>query len=319
MATDTAPASVSPRRKASDDGTTYSRSRRRRETLAGYLFVAPDVLGLLLFVAVPMGLAIAVALFDVDGFGNYTYVGFDNFRAMAHDPALWRSVRVSLLYVVVFAPVTFVLGLGLALLVRDHFPGISAVRTLFFLPNVLSLVVIALLWQFMLADKKGVLTHAGSPIGLGKVSWLGDPKWALWTYIAISVWYTMGYQMLLFLAGLKDIEVEYLEAARVDGASAVARFRYIIWPLLRPTSFFVLVTSMVGALTGLQAFDLVFVLTKGGPDNRTSTVVFYIYQQAFQFGKYGYAAAITALLVFFLVIVTAGMFAVTKGGRFHAD
>ncbi|MGH8861452.1 MAG: carbohydrate ABC transporter permease [Jatrophihabitantaceae bacterium] len=296
-----------------------ARNRRRRETIAGWLFVAPDVLGLIAFVGVPMVLALGVSLYNVDGFGNYTFVGLDNFRHMAGDSALWNSVRVSLIYLVVFVPVTFVLGLGLALLVRDHFPGVGTVRTLFFLPNVLSLVVIGLLWQFMLVDRQGVLTHAARPLGLGKVSWLGDPKYALWTYIAISVWYTMGYQMLLFLAGLKDIDGEYLEAARVDGASPWERFRYVIWPLLRPTSFFVAVTSIVGAVTGLQAFDLVYVLTKGGPDNRTSTVVFYIYEQAFQFGNYGYAAAMTALLVAFLVVVTGVMFAVTKGGRFHAD
>jgi multiple sugar transport system permease protein len=125
--------------------------------------------------------------------------------------------------------------------------------------------------------------------------------------------------MLLFLAALKDIDREYLDAARTDGASALQRFRHVIWPLLRPTSFFVAITALVAAVTGLQAFDLVFVLTKGGPDNRTSTLVFYIYQQAFQFGNYGYASAITALLVAFLVVVTGTMFAVTRGGRFHAD
>jgi multiple sugar transport system permease protein len=296
-----------------------SRRRRRRETFAGYLFVAPDALGLLAFVGIPMVLALAVSLYQVDGFGNYTFAGLDNFRAMAHDSALWASAKVTLTYVVCFVPVTFAVGLGLALLVRDHFPGVGAVRTLFFLPNVLSLVVIGLLWQFMLVDKQGVLTYASRPFGLGDKSWLGDPALALWTYIAISIWYSMGYQMLLFLAGLKDIDREYLDAARSDGASAVQRFRYVIWPLLRPTGFFVLITSIVGAVTGLQAFDLVYVLTKGGPDNRTSTVVFYIYEQAFQFGKYGYASAITALLVTFLVVVTGTMFAVTRGGRFHAD
>ncbi|PZS27010.1 MAG: sugar ABC transporter permease [Pseudonocardiales bacterium] len=266
-----------------------------------------------------MVLAIGVSLYAVDGFGNYTYVGLANFRQMAHDPTLWQSVRVTLEYVIVFVPVSFVVGLSLAMLVRDHFPGVAAVRTLFFLPNALSLVVIGLLWQFMLVDKRGVLTHAARPFGLQHVSWLGDPKFALPTYIAISVWYTMGYQMLLFLAGLKDIDAAYLEAARLDGASPWQRFRHVIWPLLRPTSFFVVITSMVGAVTGLQAFDLVYVLTKGGPDNRTSTVVFYVYQQAFQFGNYGYAAAITALLVGFLIVITGLLFAVTRGGRFHAD
>jgi multiple sugar transport system permease protein len=306
-------------RRAVDVQRPLSRRRRRRQTLAGYLFVAPDALGLLAFVGIPMVLALGVSLFQVDGFGNYSFTGLANFRAMAHDSALWQSAKVTLTYVVCFVPLTFAVGLGLALLVRDHFPGVGAVRTLLFLPNVLSLVVIGLLWQFMLADKRGVLTHAARPFGLGNTSWLGSPALALWTYIAISVWYSMGYQMLLFLAALKDIDREYLDAARTDGASAVQRFRHVIWPLLRPTSLFVAITEIVAAVTGLQAFDLVFVLTKGGPDNSTSTIVFYIYQQAFQFGNYGYASAITALLVAFLVVVTGTMFAVTRGGRFHAD
>lgn len=293
--------------------------RRRRVTVAGYLFVAPDLLGLLCFVAVPMGLALGVSLYSVDGFGNYTYVGLDNFRRMAHDDTLWQSARVTLEYVVAFVPLSFVAGLALALLVRDRFPGVGTVRTLFFLPNALSLVVIGLLWQFMLVDKRGAVPHLLEPVGLGGISWLGDPKYALATYVVISVWYTMGYQMLLFLAGLKDIDGEYLEAAVIDGAGPWQRFRHVIWPLLRPTSFFVLITSLVGAVTGLQAFDLVYVLTKGGPDNHTSTVVFYIYQQAFQFGSYGYASAITVLLIGFLVLVTGALFATTRGGRFHAD
>lgn len=296
-----------------------ARSRRRRQALTGYAFVAPDALGLLLFVGLPMVLALGVSLVSVDGFGNYAYVGLANFRQMGADAALWGSVRVTLVYVVAFVPLTFLAGLGLALLVKDRFPGVGAVRTLFFLPNALSLVVIGVLWQFMLVDKQGVLTHTARPFGLGGVSWLGDPRYALATYIVISVWYSMGYQMLLFLAGLKDVDPAYLESATVDGASAVQRFRNVIWPLLRPTSFFVAITSLVGATTGLQAFDLVYVLTGGGPDNKTSTVVFYIYEQAFRFGHYGYAAAITTMVVGFLVVVTGLLFGVTRGGRFHAD
>lgn len=295
-----------------------STTRRRRENRAAWLFLAPDAIGLLVFVAIPMALALALSLYDVDGFGNYRWIGLDNFHRMLSDPMLGRAIWVTVKYVAFFVPLSFVAGLGLALLVWNKFPGVSAVRTLFFLPNALSLVVIGLLWQFLLVDKQGVLTHVARPFGLGDVSFLGDPKWALPTYVFISVWYSMGYQMLLFMAGLNDIEGEHLDAARVDGAGTWQRFRHVIWPLLGPTSFFVLITSLVASVTGLQAFDLVYVLTKGGPDNQTSTVVFYIYQQAFSFGHFGYAAAITVMLVAFLVAVTALLFKATGGGRFHA-
>lgn len=295
-----------------------SRSRRRRETLAAYAFLAPDLIGLLVFVVVPMLLSLGVSLFEVDGFGNYTFVGLDNFRLMADDPTLWLSVRVTVTYVVTFVPLAFVVSLGLAMLVRGRFRGVGWVRTAFFLPNVISLVVVGLLWQFLLVEKRGVAATVLSPLGLGDLSLLGSPTLALGTYVLISVWFMMGYQMLIFLAGLKDIPAEYEDAARIDGASAWQRFRHIIWPLLAPTSFFVAVTATVAAVTGLLAFDLVYVLTKGGPDNATSTVVFYIYKQAFTFGNYGYAAAMTTSVVGFLVVATGAMFALTRGGRFHA-
>ncbi|GAA3366372.1 sugar ABC transporter permease [Saccharopolyspora gregorii] len=152
--------------------------------------------------------------------------------------------------------------------------------------------------------------------GLDGVSWLGDPDLALVTLVLISVWFLMGYQMLIFLGGLNDIPGDLYDAATVDGAGAWHRFRHVTWPMLRPTSFFVLVTSTVNAVAGLQAFDLVFVTTSGGPANATSTVVYYAYQQAFQFGRFGYAAAICALLVLLLGAITGVLFAATRGGRF---
>ncbi len=305
--------------RALPPGARPSRRRSRREALVALAFLAPDVLGLLVFLVLPMAVALLVSLFAVDGFGNYTFAGLDNFRQMADDPLLQKSVLVTLTFLVLYVPLVFVFSLGLALLVRDPYPGVGLVRAALFLPNVVSLVVVGVLWQFMLVDKQGVMTAILDPIGLGDISWLGDPTFALLTLVLISVWFLMGYQMLIFLAGLKDIPGEYYDAARVDGANAWQRFRHITWPLLKPTSFFVLITSIVNSVTGLQAFDLVYVMTQGGPANSTSTIVFYTYQQAFQFSNYGYAAAITAATVGFLVVVTGVMFAVTRGGRFNVN
>ncbi|QWF83646.1 carbohydrate ABC transporter permease [Amycolatopsis sp. CA-230715] len=292
---------------------------RRGEGRAAWGFLAPDGIGLVLFVVVPALLALAVGLFDVDGFGNIKFAGLQNFRLMAGDSVLWKSFGVTALYTVLFVPVAFGVSLGLALLVRDHFPGIGAVRAALFLPNVISLVVIGLLWQFLLTDKTGIVSRILGPLGLGDVSWLGDPALALITLVLISVWFLAGYQMLIFLAGLQDVPRELYDAATVDGAGAWRKFRHVTWPALRPTSFFVLVTSTVNAVTGLQAFDLVFVTTKGGPANATSTIVFYAYQQAFQFGRFGYAAAICAIVVAALIVITGILFALTRGGRFDED
>lgn len=287
--------------------------------MTAYGFLAPDVVGLSMFLGLPMALAFVFSFFSVSGFGAYGFVGVENYRRMFEDALLAQSVQVSLIYVLAFVPIVFVVSLGLALLVQDAFPGVGFVRTAFFIPHVLSLVIVGLLWQFLLVERRGMLSTALAPLGLGNISWLGDPRFALMTLIGISVWFYMGYFMIILLSGLKDIPGEYYDAARVDGASAWLRFRHITWPLLKPTSFFVGVVATVNAAAGLQAFDLVYVTTGGGPANATSTVVFYIYQQAFQYNQLGYASAITALLAVFLMIVTGLMFALTRGGRFDVD
>lgn len=231
---------------------------------------------------------------------------------------LWKSFGITVGYAGLFVPLAFFAGLGLALLVSEHFPGVAVVRAALFLPNAVSLVVIGLLWQFLLTDKTGAVAKL---TGLHEVSWLGDPTLALLTLVLISVWFLMGYQMLIFLGGLQDIPREYYDAATVDGGGPWQRFRHVTWPMLRPTSFFVLVTSLINAVTGLQVFDLVYVLTSGGPANSTTTtttVVYYAYQQAFLFGRFGYASAICALLVVALGAITGVLFALTRGGRFDA-
>jgi multiple sugar transport system permease protein len=297
-------------------GSTTVPKRRRQgkagEGRAALGFLALDGLGLLTFVAVPTVLALFVGLFDVDGFGKFEFVGLNNFELMGSDALLWKSLGITATYTVLFVPIAFFASLGLALLVRQRFPGVGAVRAAFFLPNVLSLVVVGVLWQFLLTDKTGVVAQM-----LGSdTSWLGDPAFALPTLVLISVWFLMGYQMLIFLAGLQDIPRELYDAAIVDGSGPWGRFRHVTWPGLRPTSFFVLVTSMINAITGLQAFDLVYVMTKGGPANSTSTIINYAYQQAFLYGRFGYAAAICGMVVAILIALTGLLFALTRGGRF---
>lgn len=295
-------------------------SARHREWVAGYLFVLPDALGLFLFLGVPMLLSLVLSVFEVNGFGGYNYVGAKNYVRIWHDPLFWKGARVTALYALMLVPSLYVSGLGLALLVQKTSRFNAVMRSMFFAPNMVSLVVVALVWQFMVIDKIGVVSQAMPFLGLNPISFLGDPNFALITVVFVSVWFLMGFYMLIFLGGLQDIPKEYYEAAMIDGAGSVARFRYITLPLLRPTSFFVLMVSMVAAVAGAQAFDIIYVMTRGGPANSTAVLIVYIYQQAFSFGAFGYAAAMSSILVIVLMVVTAIFFAVTRGGRFdHAE
>ncbi|MGV9900168.1 carbohydrate ABC transporter permease [Streptomyces tendae] len=289
-------------------------SRRHREWLAAALFLAPDVLGLLVFVAVPMVLSIALSFFQVSGFGSYEWIGLGNYERMMNDPLFWDSMKITGLYVVILVPVLFCVSLGLGLLVKQKLPGMGVYRTALFLPYVVSLVVVGVLWKFLLDEQTGAVNRAMRAAGLDGESWLGSPSLALGCVIAVMVWVMMGYYMIIFLSGLQEIPKEYYEAAKLDGAGPWRQFRSVTWPLLRPTSFFVLMMSTVAAITG--ALDLIFVLTNGGPANGTSLAIFYIYQQAFGFGEYGYASAMGSFLVLIMVAVSAVIFKFTRGGRF---
>ena len=294
-------------------------SQTKREWLAAYLFLLPDLLGLLIFIGVPMVLSLSLGFFTVSGFGQYTFTGLANYQKMLVDPLFIGSLQTTAKYVIVLVPGLYVIGLGLALLVKRPIPLIGLFRGMLFLPNVISLVVIGLIWKFLLVDRIGVVNTLFSKIRLGGRSWLGDPTLTLWTLLAVTIWFLMGFYMLIFLAGLQEIPREYYDAARIDGAGPWRSFRDITLPLLKPTSFFVLLVSLVAAVTGPQGFDLVYVMTKGGPANSTNLTTFYIFQQAFLFSNFGYAAAMASVLVFALVVLTGILFALTKGGRFDFD
>ncbi|MFI6348935.1 carbohydrate ABC transporter permease [Streptomyces sp. NPDC050560] len=289
-------------------------SRKHREWLAALLFLAPDGIGLLVFVAVPMVLSVLLSFFQVSGFGSYDWIGLGNYDRMFHDPLFWQSLKITGLYMVILVPVLFCVSLGLGLLIKQRLPGVGVYRTLLFLPYVISLVVVGVLWKFLLDEQTGAVNRAMRAAGFDGESWLGSPSLALGCVIAVMVWVMMGYYMIIFLAGLQEIPTEYYEAAKIDGAGPWRTFRSITWPLLRPTSFFVLLMSVVAAITG--GLDLIFVLTNGGPANGTSLAIFYIYQQAFGFGEYGYASAMGTFLVLIMVVCSAVIFKFTRGGRF---
>jgi multiple sugar transport system permease protein len=291
-------------------------AQRRREALAGYAFVTPSAIGVGLFVLVPMVVAVVLSFTDTNGFGQSHFVGLDNYRRMFSDPLFVKSVKVTLLYVLVFVPGIYVVGLGMALLVNGALPVRAFFRAAFFAPYTVSLVVVALIWRYMLADKVGIVSRALAQVGIAAPSFLGDPNVTLWVVAFVSIWFFVGYYMVILLGGLQEIPTELIEAARLDGAGPIRMLFRIVLPMLKPTTFFVLVLSAIAGLAGLQSFDLIYVMTQGGPANSTSLGIFYIYQQAFSNSQVGYATAMACFYVVLLVGLSGIAFALTRGGRF---
>jgi len=307
------PASRRAPRRTTPERSGAGKARAKREGWAAFWFLLPDSLGLLIFVFIPMIMAIVLGFFRLDGFGNLSFIGGANYVRMVQDPQFLQSAAVTAIYLVILVPAVFIVSLLLALLVQQRIPFVGAIRSALFAPYVISLVVVGLMWQFLLSDKVGVINQFLAAFGIHGISWLGDPKYTLGTVVVISIWFQMGYYMIIFLSGLQDIPGELYESARIDGATAWQRFWNITWPMLRPTALFVLITVTIAVITG--GFDLIYILTGGGPAGSTSLLIFYIYQQAFLYGEYGYAAAIGSVLVLVLLIWSAFMFRITKGGR----
>src|SRR4051794_23368031 len=290
---------------------------RRREALAGWAFVAPSAIGTTLFVLIPMVLAFALSFTSANGFGQYPWVGLDNYRRMFHDPLFLQSIKVTLLFVAGFVPGVYVLGLVMALIVHGTIPARAFFRVAFFAPYTVSLVVVGLVWRYMLADRVGVVPSVLHQLGMeNPPSFLGNPDLALWVVVVASIWFFVGYYMVILLGGLQEIPQDVIDAARLDGAGTWRMVLNIILPMLRPTTFFALVLATIAGLAGLQSFDLIYVMTKGGPANSTSLGIYYVYQQAFQSSQFGYAAAMATWYAVVLMLFTGIAFKLTKGGRF---
>jgi multiple sugar transport system permease protein len=291
----TAPAASPPRRPR------WWRTPRGEQRVVGYSLLLPAVLGLAIFVVGPIIGSFYISVTDWSGIGERQFVGLDNYDELLHDGTFRHSLKVTLVYTVWFVPLLYVLSLALALLINQNLKFNGVFRTLYFLPFMFSLVVTSIVWTFMLDERAGIFNVVLGKFGIESQSWLGDAAYAPWALVIVTLWQAIGYSMIIFLAGLQDIPRDYHEAATIDGAGAVKRFRTITLPLLKPTSVFVLVISIIGAI---QLFDPIYVMTQGGPFNATQTAVFYMYQNAFQYFRFGYASAL-AVVLFVILLITS--------------
>lgn len=270
-------------------------ARARRDGLAGYAFVAPALIGLSLFLLVPVAVLAWLSFQRWDLLGPITPAGFDNWQRALGDAGLWHSVGITLLFVALAVPIETAIGVILARLLARDLPGSAVVRTVLLLPWVCAPIVLGIVWHWML-EPTGVFGHL-----LGtRVEWLTQPAPAFILAVLVTVWTKVGYITLFFLAGLSAIPAQLREAALTDGANAWQTFWRIELPMLRPTMFFVLVTSVI---EGFQTFDLIYALTpNGGPQGATDLIAARIYHQAFSANDLG-SAAVTALILFAMLLV----------------
>jgi multiple sugar transport system permease protein len=275
------------------------RRRRRQPALVGLLFVLPCFLLFVAFRFGPSLAGIALSLFDYPIGGKLHWKGTANFERLWHDPTFWTALRVTVLYTVISVPVTVVVAVSMALLVRREFRGTRLFRSIFFLPVITSLVVAAVIFKWVFSTD-GPWTRLMSGLGISHDSWLTSSTLVLPALAIVSVWSRFGYAMLIVLARLQDVPRELEEAALVDGAGAWQRFRHIVLPHLRPALFFVLVIETTASF---QVFDLVYVMTGGGPVRSSYTLVYQLYDQGFQDFDRGYSSAIGVVLFILTLIV----------------
>jgi multiple sugar transport system permease protein len=273
---------------------------RRAETLTGWLLVLPAFIGFVLFYAWPTLRALGVSFTDWNLLRPAHFVGLDNYAAMIEDDKFWNGMKLAGVYALLNIPLQTVLGLGLAV-AMDRLTKSLFVKSIVLLPYLLSNVLVAMVWLWMLDPVLGLVNHTIAALGLERQPFFGGNEQALLTVAAVNIWRHMGLVAMLFLAGLQNIPRYLYEAAALEGAGEWQIFRCVTLPLLRPVMVFVLVTSVTGSF---QIFDTIAVTTGGGPLDSTRVIVHYIVQNAFSFYKMGYASAMSMALALVMVLYT---------------
>jgi multiple sugar transport system permease protein len=287
------------------------RKDRATEALWAYAFIAPTALGLGIFYLWPVLQTAYFSFTEWGAFGGHEWSGLDNYRRLLGDPELGRAL-VNTFTFTGLGLLSIPLAIVLAALLNRKMRGVGVYRTLFFLPYVTMPVAVAMVWRWLYNGDYGLINYVLSLVGVDGPNWIADPDTALYALVVIGIWSSIGYNMIILLAGMQSIPADYYEAAALDGAGPVRQFFRITLPLLSPTAFFVSVISVIGSL---QLFDLVFVIAGSGASARANpafprlqTVVQLFYDRAFVTNDRGYAAAIVMLLLVIIVILTAVQF-----------
>ncbi len=278
-----------------------NKGRERIKILKGYAFLAPSLMILLVFVLVPVIFSLYLSFHHWNVISvTKPFIGLENYKELFQDSLFWKAFKNTFVYSL-HVPLGMAIALGIAMLLNRKIRGVNIFRTLFFLPSISSFVAVALVWKLMYHPQFGLGNYILNFFGISGFSWLDDPSTALFSVMIMSIWLGIGYQMVIFLAGLQGIPTELYESALTEGASAWQQFRHITLPLLKPTTFFILVTSLIGSF---QVFALVYVMTKGGPLQSTDVIVYHIYQNAWDYLQMGYASAMSWVLFIVIMVIT---------------
>ncbi len=271
----------------------------RREEIEGYLFILPWVLGVCVFLITPIILSVFFSLTDYDYVSKPEFVGLQNYvQALTNDPLVWHTLKITFIYSAMAVPLELMLSFGMAILLNFRGSGIKVFRAIFYLPSILPPVAVSILWLWIFNPKFGIFNQVLGWVGIDGPAWLFDPEWALPALVIMSLW-GFGRGMIIYLAGLQNINSEYYDAVKVDGASAFRSFFAITLPLMSPVIFFNLIMGIIGSL---QAFAQAYIMTGGGPARSTQFFMLYIYQNAFSFFKAGYASALGWILFIIIFI-----------------
>lgn len=274
--------------------------REKSETLWGWIFIAPTMIGLIVLNIIPIFQTIYQSFFKTGDFGKgNVFVGLANYQKVFGDEEVWQSLFNTVKYAIIEVPISIVIALLLAVLLNKKLKGREAFRTIMFLPMVVAPAAIAMVWKWLYNSSFGLINNTFKV----KVNWISDPKIAIVSIAVIGIWSVIGYNMVLFLAGLQEVPRDYYEAASLDGANGFQQLMNITVPLISPTIFFVLITRIIAAL---QVFDLIFmIIDYNNPAlKKTESLVYLFYKYSFEQSKKGYGAAVIVVLLILTMIVT---------------
>lgn len=287
-------------------------NRERSECFWGWLFVFPTMLGLIVLNIIPIFQTIWQSFFKTGSFGRGNiYVGMENYEKLLNDDAVWQSLINTFKYAVVEVPLSIIIALVLAVMLNRKMRGRTVYRTIYFLPMVVAPAAVAMVWKWLFNSQFGLINKLLNTIGLPSVEWLSDSGITVYVVALVGVWSVIGYNMVLFLAGLQEIPGDYYEASQLDGANAVQQFFHITLPLISPSMFFVVVTRIIASF---QVFDMILMMVdRSSPAlTKTQSLVYLFYRHAFVENDKGYGSAIVVLLLCIIMIITVIQMALQK-------